>query len=96
MNEPLKPGTNLDEALAMRQIQRIKAFYLHVIRYVLVMLVLAAINLIAAPHKLWFIWPAMGWGAGLLGHALSTFELLPFFGAEWEKREIEKRLGRPL
>lgn len=26
------------------------------------------------------IWPALGWGIGLLAHALSTFEWLPFLG----------------
>lgn len=44
----------------------------------------------------WAIWPALGWGMGLLAHALSTFEWLPFLGAQWERQEVEKYLGRSL
>jgi hypothetical protein len=38
----------------------------------------------------------MGWGIGIIAHAAATFEFIPFFGAEWERKQIEKQLGRPL
>lgn len=41
-------------------------------------------------------WPAMGWGIGIVSHALSAFEIMNFFGADWEKKQVEKRLGRKL
>ena len=25
----------------------------------------------------------------------ATFEFIPFFGAEWERKQVEKQLGRP-
>lgn len=28
--------------------------------------------------------------------AAATFEFVPFFGAEWERKQVEKQLGRPL
>ncbi|PRY63507.1 2TM domain-containing protein [Vreelandella songnenensis] len=45
---------------------------------------------------MWAWWPAMGWGIGIISHGLSAFEVLNFFGPEWEKKQIEKRLGRKL
>lgn len=44
----------------------------------------------------WVQWVALGWGIGLISHAVAAFQFLPFFGAEWEKGQVEKRLGRPL
>jgi len=85
-----------DEMLAMAHVRKLKQFYVHLIQYVLVMTLLLAINLKTSPSYLWVIWPALGWGLGLLSHAASIFDLLPFFGANWEKRQVEKRLGRSL
>jgi hypothetical protein len=64
--------------------------------YVVVISGLIAINLMTYHHFLWFIFPAAGWGIALLFRALMLFELLPWFGPEWEKRLVEKRLGRKL
>jgi hypothetical protein len=36
----------------------------------------------------------MGWGAGLLAHGLSVFEVFNLFGTDWENRQVEKRLGK--
>lgn len=33
----------------------------------------------------WFFW-----GIGLAGHAIKVFSYNPFFGKDWEKRQIEK------
>jgi hypothetical protein len=54
------------------------------------------INLMTSPQHLWFYWPALGWGLGLLMHSLRVFTHFGPLGPEWEKREVEKRLGRPL
>ena len=85
-----------EEQLAFAQVRRIRGFYLHALQYVVVIGGLAAVNLISSPGYLWFQWPAFGWGIGLLAHAAGTFNIVPFFGADWEKRQVEKRLGRPL
>ncbi|ENM5859818.1 2TM domain-containing protein, partial [Vibrio mimicus] len=44
----------------------------------------------------WAWWPALGWGIGVINHGLNAFEVFDLFGAKWEKRQIEKRLGRKL
>lgn len=69
---------------------------LHAMRYVVVVAVLLAINLLTAPHRLWVLWVIGGWGLGLLLHALRAFGRLRLFGPQWERRQVEKRLGRPL
>lgn len=85
-----------DEQLALAKVRKLRGFYIHVVQYVLVITVLAIINLVTHPTKLWFLWPAFGWGIGILAHAAATFEFIPFFGAEWERKQVEKHLGRPL
>ena len=85
-----------DEQLALARVRKIRGFYIHLTQYVLVISLLAVINLVTHPSKLWFYWPALGWGIGVLAHAAATFEFIPFFGAEWERRQVEKQLGRPL
>lgn len=98
-SEPeMSPSTpsKTDEQLALFHVRRVKRFYIHLLQYLFVIAVLGAINIILRPDKLWFIWPAAGWGLALLVHAASVFEFVPFLGVEWEKRQVEKRLGRPL
>ena len=86
----------LEEQLALAHVRKVKQFYLHAAKYVIVMLGLTILNLSTHPKYLWVIWPALGWGLGLLAHGAAVFDWLPFFGADWEKRQVEKRLGRPL
>ncbi|TXT39331.1 MAG: hypothetical protein FD135_2295 [Comamonadaceae bacterium] len=91
-----KTSSAVEEQLAFRQVRRVKGFYLHLIKYIAVIAVLFLINFIATPHKIWAMWPALGWGVGVLIHAATVFEWTLFLGAEWEKKQVEKRLGRPL
>ena len=74
---------------ARKQVDDIKGFYGHLASYVLVMLVLAYINLKYIPEYLWFFWPMLGWGIGLICHALFVFNWLPFLSKEWEERKIK-------
>jgi hypothetical protein len=77
-------------------VRRLRGFYLHLLRYLVVIAGLWAINLIVSPQRLWVLWVMAGWGIGLLAHAASVFSRRGFLGPEWERREVEKRLGRPL
>jgi transcriptional regulator with XRE-family HTH domain len=85
-----------EELLAMRHVEKLRRFYRGVALYVVVITGLTVLNALTRPHHWWVVWPALGWGIGLLARAAATFDWLPFFGAEWERRQIEKRLGRPL
>lgn len=97
---PPAPGTtgttSHEELLAMRHVERLRRFYRGVMIYVVVIAALAGLNATTSPHRWWVLWPALGWGFGLLVRAATTFDWLPFLGPDWERRQIEKRLGRPL
>lgn len=89
-------GYPTDEVLAFRHVRKLKRFYLHLVLYVLVIGFLAAINMTHNPTHIWFVWPALGWGFAIIIRALTLFDLFPFFGADWERQQVEKRLGRKL
>jgi hypothetical protein len=50
-------------------------FYIHLTAYVAVNALLVAINLATSSAHLWFKWPLLGWGFGVLVHAIVTFAL---------------------
>lgn len=95
---PVVPTTIIEteEAIAFAKVRRVKRFYLHLVRYAAVIALLAVINLVTSPHYLWFVWPMLGGAIGIGAKALTTFELVPFLGARWEKEQVEKHLGRKL
>jgi len=48
-------------------------FYVHLSIYIAVSILLVIVNLSASPEYLWVRWPILGWGTGLLFHALGVF-----------------------
>ena len=101
MNTTMSPTTTsqnvrADEALALAHVRKLKGFYVHLVLYGLVIGFLAMVNLVTYPRYLWFIWSALGWGIGILFHALRVFDKVPFLNGEWERRQVEKHLGRKL
>jgi hypothetical protein len=65
--------------------------YIHATVYVAVNVLLIAINLSTAPGQLWFKWPLLGWGIGLLAHAAAAFSLA---GRRREWRATRRKLRR--
>ncbi len=100
MNTATAPTTpaafDAEEALAFAQVRKLKGFYLHLAKYIIVVTLLLGINLWTRPQHLWVGWVALGWGIGVLFHGLRVFERFSPFGAEWEKKQVEKRLGRKI
>jgi len=91
-----KDGLPPDEALALAHVRNIKAFYLHLAQYGVVITALVAMNIFLTPGYPWALWPALGWGLGVAMHGLKVFGLMPFFDGDWERRQVEKVLGRQL
>jgi len=87
---------NDEETRVIEHVQDIKGFYSHLINYAVVVLGLFLLNFLVSPGYYWAWWAALGWGIGVVSHGLSVFEVYSFFGADWEKKQIEKRLGRKL
>jgi transcriptional regulator with XRE-family HTH domain len=89
-----------DEALALAHVRKLRGFYIHLVQYCVVIAVLAAINLLTMRHyhywNFWFIWAALGWGIGLAFHGLRVFDKVPFLNGDWERRQVEKYLGRKI
>lgn len=87
---------NADEEAAFRHVRKIRGFYGHLAKYVIVISGLAIFNFIKSPNHIWVMWPALGWGLGLMFHGMRVFGTMPFMNADWEKRQVEKYLGRKL
>ncbi len=82
------------EQEAVEYVRDIKGFYTHLAVYVISVAAMAVANLYMGTDYIWFIWPALGWGLGVAAHGLTVFEWFSLFGVDWERRQIEKRLGR--
>ncbi len=93
----MEPETqlNYEEANALEYVKELKGLYIHIAMFLIIMLFLISLNLINTPNHYWFVYPLIGWGLGLAGHAISLFGFFNL-GAKWEKKQVEKRLGRKL
>ncbi len=69
-------------------------FLRHVVVYVLVNVVLLAVNIVTSSEFLWFLLVLGGWGVLLLAHFLSVFVFRGERFELWRRREIEKEMGR--
>src|SRR3954452_3137517 len=86
-----------DELTRAKKVVRAKmAFYIHLAAYAVVNASLVAINLATSPGHLWFKWPVLGWGVGVLAHAVLTFALArgPGIGRRMIEREMRKRASQ--
>jgi transcriptional regulator with XRE-family HTH domain len=93
---PTNQGVSADEALALAQVRKLRGFYIHLAQYAIVVTLLAIVNLVTYPRYFWVLWVALGWGIGVLFHGLRVFDKVPFLSGEWERRQVEKHLGRKL
>lgn len=82
-----------EEAKAMEYVKGLRDFYAHVCMYLTFVIVFGFAFGFDRPL---IYWGALGWGAGLAIHGLTVYEVIKFLGPEWEKKQIEKRLGRQL
>lgn len=80
-------------AEAQRHVAALKGFYIHGTVFVLVNLLLLAVNIVTA-SPWWVQWPFAGWGIGLLGHAIAVFGRAPRFAKDWEARQIKAYMDK--
>lgn len=94
-NEMKNPKVEIaaDELEAMQYVKGLKRFYLHLFVYAM----FVGVGLIRAGlEDAIGVWLFMGWGFVVLLHGLISFEAVDFIGPKWEKKQIEKRIGRKL
>ncbi len=75
---------------AKERVQELRKFYGNLTAYVIIITMLAIVNYLTYWGYKWFLWAALGWGIGLLFHAVKTFNLNPFFSRDWEERKIKE------
>lgn len=71
---------------AVKRVKELKGFYGNLISYCIVIPFLVIINLLTSPEQLWFYWPMLGWGIGLLAHGMNVFAI----GRNWEEKKIQE------
>ncbi len=78
---------------AKHHVAALKGFYIHAIAFACVMSGLFGLNSLTS--AVWWVqWPLLGWGMGIIFHAILVYAPFRVFGREWEKRKIEERLGK--
>lgn len=82
------------EQRVIEEIRQLKNFYVHLVLFVVIIGGLAALDYFVTPDDLWIQYVIMGWGGGLIIHAIYLFGIGQSFGKEWEQREFEKRMRR--
>ena len=85
-----------EEREALRYVRKLKGFYGHLFSYLFFISGMFLFNYLFQPEYIWAKWPALGWGIGLSTHAFRVFSRFSIFSPEWEKRQVEKRLGHKL
>jgi transcriptional regulator with XRE-family HTH domain len=89
-----------DEKEALEYVARIKGFYTHLGMFALFAVVFLGTFGLAwgfdRPQVRFLAFAFAGWGIGVVVHALHAYELIDFLSPRWERRLIERRLGRKL
>ena len=88
-----KTASEDEESRVRKQVKEIRGFYSHLFTYFSVTVLLFIINFYTGGY-VWAIYPALGWGFAIVLHGLQAFRVLGIFTAEWEEKEVAKRLQR--
>ena len=79
---------------AKKRVEELKGFYGNLIAYVIFNGFFLVLNLITSPNELWFFWPLIGWGIGVLFHGMRVFNFNPFFNKNWEEQKIKELMNK--
>lgn len=83
------------EKQALNYAKRLREFYLRAIILAFILLVLTILNGLTSSYW-WVIWVALSFAIHLAILAFDLFIKEKLFSGDWEKRVVEKRLGRKL
>jgi hypothetical protein len=94
---------NLDQdklRRAKKRVEQLKGFYVHLAVYVVVNAFILVNIYIASvrdgePFGKWgHFFTLIFWGIGLAFHGIKAFNFNPFFGRDWEERQIQKYIDK--
>ena len=74
---------------AARRLAAIKGFYIHLFVFAVVLAGLFVINAMSG-GRWWVLLVLLGWGIGVVAHALAVFGRAPRIVADWEKRKLKQ------
>ena len=86
----------MDDALedARRYVRRKRIFYTVLAVWLALSAMWLAIDLLDDSSSFWFYWPMLGTGIGVAITGIVLLGMGGLFGADWERREIDKYLRR--
>jgi LytS/YehU family sensor histidine kinase len=79
---------------ASRQVRAMRGFYKHAAVYSIIIVGLGVLNLVKSPAKIWFLYPALGWGVGLALHGFAVWGHSIWLGKDWEDKKIAQLMAR--
>lgn len=87
-----------EEKEALVYVKGVKDFYDHLLVYAVMFIVYGGLFVLIGFGGKFVPFGLAGWGIGVIIHGLVAFEKISLWGlgVGWEKRAIEKRLGRKL
>ncbi|MAP55017.1 MAG: histidine kinase [Altibacter sp.] len=74
---------------AKKKVEELKSFYVHLTIYIVMIPVFIWLNYRSTGFP-WAIFPIVGWGFGVMGHAMEVYNYNPFLGKDWEEKKIKK------
>jgi len=81
---------NIKIQRAKEKVGALKHFYLNLVLFVVINLILFLLNITFTPDNLWFIWPLVGYGIGVIVHAILVFGFSRPYGLGWEEKKIKE------
>ncbi len=83
---------NLRYERAKERVDDLKSFYSSLFSYCIVIPILVYINYRTSSFP-WAIFPALGWGIGLISQWMSATDNHPILGKGWEERKIREYMN---
>ncbi len=77
---------------AKERVEAIKGFYGNLISYCIVIPILIFINYQTTDFP-WALFPALGWGFGVVMHGMEAHGYNPLFGKRWEEKKMEEYMN---
>lgn len=78
---------------AKKRVKKVRGFFSHLTTWLVFSAFFIFLNMTTGGHSFWAIWPIMGWGLGVVFHAIGVFGA-PGMGKNWEERMIEREMAR--
>jgi len=74
---------------AKEHVEKLKGFYTHLAIYLLMIPFFIFLNFRSTGFP-WAIFSIIGWGFGIAGHAMETFNYNPLLGKNWEEKKMKE------